>query len=82
MPRLFFKYNIKSRGREGNENTWVIKDLDTKEEVLIDHIEIKTPISTAERNIGNEGFGMYTEGKIQFRLHPQVGKYVVILPES
>ena len=78
--RYLFKYNIKSRGREGNDNTWSIEDLDSKEIILVDHIEFKVPISTQEKQLGL-GFGMTCEGVITYKEHPSVGKYAVITKE-
>lgn len=81
MAKLLWGYNIKSRGTEGNSNTWYIDNLDTGERILIDHIELKTSVSTVEKQIEGKGFGMICEGSIEYREHPTVGKYIVIVPE-
>ena len=77
MSKFLFKYNVASRGREGMDNTWIIKNLDNGEEILTNHIEIKVPISTNERNV-DDGFGMICEGEIEFKEHPSIGKFAVI----
>ena len=80
MAKLLFKYNVASRGREGMDNTWVIKDLDTSEEVFVNHIELKVPVTTNERQ-HHEGFGMICEGVIEFKDHPTIGRFAVIKEE-
>ncbi len=80
MSRYLFKYNVASRGREGMDNTWVIKDLDTGEEVFTNHIEMKVPITTNERQ-HHEGFGMICDGVLEFKDHPVIGRFVVIKEE-
>ena len=83
MSKLLFKYNIKSRGTEGNDNTWSIEDMETGEVVLIDHIELKTPVTTLEKQIEGKGFGMITHGEIEYRKYPDSDKqFIVIVPES
>ena len=77
MSKLLFKYNVASRGREGMDNTWVIKNLENGEEILTNHIELKVPISTNETHLA-EGFGMVCEGEIELKEHPSIGKYAVI----
>lgn len=77
MPKYLFKYNVAARGRENNDNTWSIQDLDTEEVVYVDHIEFKVPISTEEKQMGL-GFGMRCEGVITFKEHPKIGRYAVI----
>jgi hypothetical protein len=62
------------------DNTWVIKDLDTGEEVFTNHIELKVPVITNERQ-HDEGFGMVCKGVIEFRDHPIIGKFAVIKEE-
>lgn len=79
--RYMFKYSVKNRGREGNQNTWEIENLDTGEIVLTDHIELKTPVITEEKKLG-KGFGMITEGILTYREHPKIGKFVVIEEEK
>ena len=82
MAKLLFKYNVASRGREGMENTWEIKNLDNGESLTIDHIELKVPVSTEERQLGL-GFGMIVKNaKIEIREHPSIGKFAVINPEK
>lgn len=85
MPKYLFKYNVAARGREGTTedgNTWEIRNLDTEEVILIDHIEIKVPISTEEKQMGL-GFGMIVNNaEIEYRMHPSVGKFVVLVPEK
>ena len=56
MSNYLFKYNVKARGREGQDNTWSIEDLDTGEIILTNHIEVKCPISTVEKTIEDKGF--------------------------
>jgi hypothetical protein len=77
-----FKYNIKSRGREGDQNTWQIEDLDSGEMVYTDHIELKVPVSTIEKSIEGKGFGMVAEGVIEWKEHPSVGKFAIIKKEE
>ena len=77
MPKLLFKYNVESRGREGNDNTWTIKNLDNNEDITVDHIEFKVAVSTEEKQLGL-GFGMTCEGEIDFKEHPKIGRYAVI----
>ena len=77
MSKFLFKYNVESRGREGMDNTWIIKDLDTGEVILTNHIELKVPVSTNERSIDG-GFGVICEGEIEIKDHPKIGKFVVI----
>lgn len=81
MSRLMFKYAIAARGREGNDNTWEIKNLDTNEVTLTDHIELKVPVSTEEKQLGL-GFGMTCKGEVEIREHPSIGKFAVIVPEK
>ena len=80
MSKLLFKYNVASRGREGMDNTWVIKNLDTGEEILTNHIELKVPVSTNER-VEHEGFGMIVRGVVEIKEHPTIGKFAVIKEE-
>lgn len=86
MAKLLFKYDHRSRGIEGTTlagNTWSIENLDTGETILTDHIELKTPVSTLEKQIDGKGFGMLTYGKITYRNYPDSEKqFVVILPED
>lgn len=81
MTRYLFKYNLKSRGRESNDNTWSIQDLDTNEVVTVDHIEFKVPISTEEKQM-NLGFGMTCEGILEFKEHPKIGRFALIRKEE
>ena len=81
MPRYLFKYNIKARGRENNDNTWSIEDLDSGEIILTNHLELKVPVSTEEKQLG-KGFGMTCKGVIVHKEHPSVGKFVVIEEEK
>ena len=80
MSKLLFKYNVASRGREGMDNTWVIKNLDNGEEILTNHIELKVPVSTNER-VEDEGFGMIVHGVVEIKDHPSIGKFAVIKEE-
>ena len=80
MSKLLFKYNVASRGREGMDNTWVIKNLENGEEILTNHIELKVPVSTNER-AHHEGFGMIVHGEIEIKEHPTIGKFAVIKEE-
>lgn len=77
MSKLLMKYNVNSRGREGMDNTWIIKNLDNGEELFINHIELKVPVSTNERT-EEEGFGMIVHGEIEIKEHPSIGKFAVI----
>ena len=77
MAKYLMKYNVDSRGREGMNNTWVIKNLDNNEETLIDHIELKVPVTTNEKHLA-EGFGMICEGEIEIKEHPSIGRFAVI----
>jgi len=77
MAKLLFKYNVEARNREGNDNTWSILNTDTEEVITVDHIELKVPISTEEKELGL-GFGMTCEGEIEFKEHPTIGRYAVI----
>ena len=76
---LLFKYNIKAKDREGQGDTWIIKDLDTGIDTFTNHIEIKVPIETEERALGH-GFGMTCHADIEWREHPKIGKFVVLVP--
>jgi len=78
MARYFWGYNIKARGREGDNNTWYIEDLDSGEIIYTDHIELKVSVQTIEKTIEGRGFGMRSDGIIEHREHPSVGKFVVI----
>ena len=80
MSKLLFKYNVASRGREGMNNTWIIKNLDNGEEILTNHIELKVPVSTNERT-EEEGFGMIVHGIVEIKEHPTIGKFAVIKEE-
>ena len=83
--KLMFKYNVKSRGTEGNDNTWAIhKDIDLGMEDILytDHIEFKVPISTEEKQLGH-GFGMICYGDIKLEKYPDSDKmFVIIMPEA
>ena len=80
---LLFKYNIKSRGTEGRNNTWSIENLDTGEVQLTDHIELKVPVSTVEKQIEGKGFGMKCRADIEYRNYPNSDKkYIVLVPEK
>ena len=82
MANLLFKYHHPSRGREGDNNTWSIEDLDSGEIILTDHIELKVAVSTEEKQLG-KGFGMTVKNvRIEIREHEKIGKYVVILTEN
>ena len=81
MARLLFKYDVRSRGKEGRNNTWIIKDLDSEDEFLTDHIEIKVPVSTNERTV-DDGFGMYANADVEYRNYPNSEKkFIVLVPE-
>lgn len=82
MPKYMFKYEIKSRGREGKQNTWSIEDLDSGEVVHTDHIELKVPVSTVERHFEGKGFGMQCRGIIEWKEHPKIGKFAIIQSEN
>ena len=77
MSKLLFKYNVASRGREGMDNTWIIKNLDNGEEILTNHIELKVPVTTNEKHLA-DGFGMIANGIVEIKEHPSIGKYAVI----
>jgi len=82
MSKLMFKYEVESRGREGRDNTWIINNLDNNEKTLTDHIELKVPVTTEEKQLGL-GFGMVVYGQIEWRKYPDSDKkFVVIIPEE
>lgn len=81
MAKLLFKYNVAARGREGMDNTWSIENLDNGETILVNHIELKVPVSTLEKTIEGKGFGMLATGTVEIKEHPSVGKFAVIKEE-
>ena len=83
--KIMFKYNIESRGREGNSNTWTIyKEIDKGMDdfIFTDHIEFEVPISTEEKQNGM-GFGMTCEGNIVHDINDLDGSaYIRIVKDS
>ena len=64
-------------------NTWSIENLDNGEITLIDHIEIKTRVSTLEKTMEGKGFGMIAHNaKIELREHPSVGHFIILQQEE
>lgn len=86
MSHFILKYNQEARGIEGTTfegNTWQLENQETGELILIDHVEIKVPISTIERKYEGKGFGMELYGDIEFRTYPNSEKkFAVIVPEK
>ena len=81
---LMFKYNIKSRGNEGNSNTWTVyKNIEKNFEdtETIDHLEFKVSISTEEKQLGN-GFGMTCYGDIEYHNYPNSDKKFMVIVEE
>lgn len=74
-----FKYNTTSRGKEGNNNTWIlyqnfrVEENETiwDKEILVDHIEFKVPVFTIQKDFPDFGFGMKCKGELQFRQYPK-----------
>ena len=84
---IAFKYNVASRGREGDNNTWeVMPDINNPEEKLFtDHLEFFVDVTTNEKmgKLADLGFAMVCEGKITYKDYPAGNRqFMIIVPED
>ena len=83
--KLMCKYNVKSRGNEGKNNTWTVyKNIDKgfEDTETIDHLEFKVSISTEEKQLGN-GFGLVCFADIEYKNYPNSDKkFMILVPEK
>ena len=87
MKRYAFKYSVDSRGREGNNNTWFLWEnfriedgkVAWDKEHLTDHIEFHVPVITIQKEYPDFGFGMFADGRLEFRNYPNSKKQFALI---